>query len=212
MNTQFIPSFSYYVFQMSYLEDRAGLESVTEELENLDTTDSDDNANEVKKETSDSSVTDEEIEKEKKVATGESLKWKCVKSIIENKTNVFRPCPAQKPVCFVLQVWWQDSWWEDHQAEPVWQVVQAGQGHPGQGGLHHRHWNNIQEGGQVSLGSEEKWKNQFKIFDSCFQCQIPFRIQLDKIVSNHKKWLRDVGFNLLHIACNAFKINFEHKH
>ena len=74
MNTQFIPSFSYYVFQMSYLEDRAGLESVTEELENLDTTDSDDNANEVKKETSDSSVTDEEIEKEKKVATGESLK------------------------------------------------------------------------------------------------------------------------------------------
>ena len=68
MNTQFIPSFSYYVFQMSYLEDRAGLESVTEELENLDTTDSDDNVTEVKKDTS------EEIEKEKKVATGESLK------------------------------------------------------------------------------------------------------------------------------------------
>jgi len=60
--------------EMSYLEDRTGLESVTEELENLDTTDSDDKVTEVEKDTSDNSVNDDDgSDTEKKVATDPAL-------------------------------------------------------------------------------------------------------------------------------------------
>ena len=97
------------------MEDTAGLEAVTEELENLDTTDSDDTAVENNVEnielndaedtstTCDTPTNVEESESVKAVSVGESENTgKQEKSI---KPSLFRPSSTKKSVEAVLQVW-----------------------------------------------------------------------------------------------------------